>query len=276
MMAERTGADEDKVNAYDLGFLYGMSLFETFLVGNRGQVFLLDKHIKRLLNSLSFFEIELGLSAEELAYRIIEYIQINEIRDRILRVTVSAGNREKVLEPGIFFTMRNNNYSPEKINMGCILTVSDIRRNETSLLNNHKTSNRMENYFVGQAAIRKGYDDAVFLNIKDQVTETTKSNIFFISNGVIYTPHIQCGLLPGITRDWVIEKATSAGINCIEASYSWEDLYNADEVFITNSVQGIIHVRKINDKVYNDGSRGEITKLLTKELWLLLRRSIDF
>lgn len=144
--------------------------------------------------------------------------------------------------------------------------ISDHKRNETSLLVKHKTANYMENYFIARAAIRQGFDDAVFLNTQNQVTETTKSNLFFVKDGVLHTPNVQCGLLPGVIREWVIRKAASLGIDCREGYYGLAELMEADEVLITNSVMGIMHGQKIDEKCYNDGFPGEMTAWLKKEL----------
>jgi len=253
------------INLDDFGVLYGFSLFETFLVNENGGVFLLDKHIHRLLDSMNFFEIHIDVHKDELELLIQNYIKDNSIQDKILRVTVTSGNKTEKISPSIMFSLRKNPYSRGSCEKGFKLALTDVRRNESSPIVRHKTANYMENLLTAKLAAKAGFDDALFLNTKSQISETTKSNIFFVSKGIIHTPEPDCGLLPGIIRDWVIDKSKELGIECKEGSYKLESLLDADEIFVTNSVMGIMPVKSIDNIAINCGLTGIMTKQLAKE-----------
>lgn len=119
------------------------------------------------------------------------------------------------------------------------ITLSDVRKNETSPLCRHKTMNYMENMLILQQAKADGFQDALMLNSKGYIAETTIANIFWIREDKLYTPSLDCGVLPGIIRQTVLESAASLGIAHEEGHYSSHDLVNADAVFLTNAIQGI-------------------------------------
>ena len=93
----------------------------------------------------------------------------------------------------------------------------------------------------------KGFKDTLFLNEKGYVTETSCANIFIVKNNKIYTPKISCGLLNGIIRMWVVKT-----FSVIETELTLEDIKNADEIFLTNSLMGIMKVNRFEDKNYKN------------------------
>jgi len=243
------------ISTSDMGFLYGFSLFETFLVNENGNVFLLDKHIERMRSSALYFGIDAPKDISEI---IKKYICEQNIKNKIVRVTLTSGNKQKEIKPSIFFSNRENIYTPRKIANGCKLTLSEVRKSESSIIIRHKTGNYAENYFLLQSAIENGFNDVLFLNSKGELTETSKCNLFFVKDDTLFTPNISCGLLPGIIRQWVIENSQK----CVEDSFNLEDLLNADEVFVCNSAMGIMHVNSIDEKRFK---LGRMTKFLQLE-----------
>ncbi len=246
----------------DMGFLYGFSVFETFAVNDKGTVFRLENHIERLMRSAAFFGIHCNLHKEELLCKVISYIDENMLSNIILRVTLSAGNEQKGVMPNLFFSCRKNIYTIEKLSKGCKLCLTDVRKSENSQILRHKTSNYLENYLVLRDAANKGFDDVLFMNSVLHVTETAKCNIFFVKDSIIHTPDIRCGLLPGIIREWIIERAVVEGIECREGFFGINDFYDADEVFITNSAFGIMHVVSIDENNIKSEGCGTITQLM--------------
>ena len=258
------------VDAEDLGVQFGFSLFETFLVGSGCRIFLLGRHVDRLFRSLKHFGIALAADKDEFRRSAENYARANASEGKVLRVTVTAGSECKGIEPAVLFSQRDNPYGDESYKRGLSLTLADFRKNETSPLVTHKTGNYLENYTAYSAARAKGYDDALFLNSKNEITETAKSNIFFVSQRALHTPEIGCGLLPGIIREWVTEKAASLGISCTEGRYTLEELLCSDEVFATNSVMGIMPVTFVNG--HKKPAPGENS--VTRALMELYERSV--
>ena len=256
--------DRQYIDADDFAVQFGLSLFETFLVGIGCRIFLLERHVDRLYRSLDHFNIDLAIRKDEFRQSVENYVRVNALERKVLRVAVTAGNRYKGIMPSILFSERDNPYCDESYKRGISLMIADFRRNETSPLVMHKTGNYLENLTAYGTARDKGCDDALFLNSRSEITETTKSNIFFVSKGTLHTPALDCGLLPGIIRGWVIEKAASIGISCAEGRYSLDELLDSDEVFATNSVMGVMPVACVNGHKKSATGENSVTRALMK------------
>ena len=256
--------------ADDWGLLYGFSLFETFLVGGDGAVFLLDAHLRRLTESANVLGLAGCPSTSDLgeAVRVhIEQESMGRGRAQVLRLTVTAGNPTKAAPPSVTCSQRDNPYTATRVQAGCSLVTSVVHRNETSLLLRHKTANCLENLLALNAAVGQGHDDVLFLNSRGAIAETAKCNIFFVSDGVLHTPAVHCGLLPGVMRMWVLREAPVLGIPFAQGQYSYEQLAGADEAFVTNSVMGVMHVPSIDGARVGPGSGpGPVARLLAQLL----------
>lgn len=257
----------ETIDKYDLAFLYGFGLFETFLVNDFGEVFLLDKHIERMFTSADNFKIILSFTKEEATEQILQFINSNNLRNIILRITLSAGNIDLNISSKLMFTIRQNPYTSDKILAGTNIMIGNVLRNETSNLVKHKTTNYLENFLLLQEAIAKGFDDLIFINTKKQVAETTKANIFFVENNILCTPSLDTGILPGIMREWTINTAKKNGIAVKESGFTLKELIKADEIFLTNSVFGLMNVKKIDGNNYNLLKTNSTTKQLRDEFF---------
>ncbi|MDQ2085965.1 aminotransferase class IV [Herbivorax sp. ANBcel31] len=238
----------DRIDKNDFGLLYGFSLFETFLVNREGKIFLLDGHLNRLFNSMDFLKFNLEFSKSNLKREILKYVELNNIQNKVMRVTVTYGNKLKNIKSKVIISTRENTLSEENYKSGYKLKISDVKKSKESYVLRHKTSNYLENYIISQKALEEGFNDALFLNTDNEITETTRCNMFFVKNNVIYTPTLECGLLPGVIREWVIKKADKLGIKVYQGKYSVEDLLDCDYAFVTNSVIGIMGISYIEDK----------------------------
>lgn len=264
-------ADNDWKNSIadtDFGFLYGFSLFETFLVQQDGSVRLLDEHASRIFRSAEALGFTLPFDKTAWKTAVREYIASRVLRGKILRVTISFGNGGDT-PPSLHFSVRDY-IDPRQRADGYKICVSRTIRNETSPLTGHKTGNYAENFLALRDAAAKGYDDVLFLNSKKQVAETAKCNIFFTKGNTVYTPHLACGILPGIIREFVVVRAKALGFTVVEGDLSLEYLGAADAVFVTNSVMGIMPVTIIKDELtgiiwFASKEQGRITGLLQKE-----------
>lgn len=255
----------DNICSEDFAVLYGFSLFETFLVNGSGRVFLLDHHIERLFSSMEYFNFRVDSEKQDFINIILKHIEENSAKNMIMRITVSFGNRLKDVKPQVMISLRENTLKPEDYLKGLRLTVSSLKKSEDSYIIRHKTANYLDNYLVAQKALTDGFYDAIFQNSKGNITETTKCNVFFVRDNIIHTPALKCGLLPGIIRNWIISKATLLGIEVQEGEYLLEDLKEADEVFLTNSVVGLMGVCSIDNSAIRQGPLGPVTKRLHDE-----------
>lgn len=217
----------------DGGVMFGRGVFSTLYV--KEKPLFLNEHIERIKNNMEV----IGLSPliEETVLR--EEIKKLNIKNKILKIVVTEEN--------IILAQRENTYKDEIYLNGVELNISKIRKNETSRLNNVKSLNYLENILIKEEAIKEGVFDSILLNTKGNVTETSSSNIFSVKNGEIITPNLECGLLSGIVRGFIVDN-----FNVSEAEVTLEDFLESDEIFITNSVFGVIKVNKIGDRLYNN------------------------
>lgn len=243
--------EHDTLTFSDMACLYGFSLFETFYVDRLGKIFLLDEHIQRLYNSSVAFNFEINVTWQEIESYIISWIKKREITHKVVRISVTFGNRAKSLKPKFFITVREYPYKNDVLRKGFKLKISNVRRNGTSQVVYHKTGNYLENYLELEKAKDSGYDDVLYLNTEGYVAETTKSNIFYIKNQTIFTPSVECGILAGITRAFIINEAISQNLLIKQGEFDVTCILDAEQVFVSNSVFGICPVICIDNKKFN-------------------------
>lgn len=212
-------------------------LFETVAIDLDGEIFLLDKHLERMAESAAFFGLEMP---KDFVEKTLQYVKVNKITDKILKIILSDSE--------FVFSIRENPYNFERKQRGYSLCVSHLTKNENSILLQHKTTDISDNTEEFHKTNSLGFDDALFLNSRGFVTETTKCNIFYMKDGVLFTSNIDCGVLPGVIRNWVIDLTRGIGVEVIETSFTLDELLEADFVFVTNSAMMIIPVCKINVK----------------------------
>lgn len=229
--------------ALDMGYYYGYGVFETILVKESKPIFI-NEHLYRLNNSLKL----IGIIKEITIDMVTESIQKISDSNYVLKISVSEKN--------IIFTKRNINYTKENYIKGFSLLTSNIRRNPFSHATYIKSLNYLDNYIEKQNTLKKNYDEPLFLNTSNNVSEGSTTNIFFIKDNTIYTPSIENGLLDGIVRQWVLKNYP-----VIEGTFSLNEAFNMNEVFVTNSILGIMPVNRIDKNSFS--KRLETQKIMT-------------
>lgn len=251
-----------KVSVLDRGFLYGDGLLETLAIYNHVP-FCLPEHLERLFYSLKIMKIKIPYSKKELTEVIHELIQRNKVRESALRIIVSRGMNTdgfafpKNAKPTVAITFRQVPKSNGGLGISAI--VSAIIQNKHSLFTQLKTCNGLPYIFALNQAHEAGADEAILLNTSGHIAECAMHNIFWIRGKIIYTPKIECGVLPGITRNLVLKLAKTHKIQCKEVAVPISVLFNAHEAFVTNSVRGIQPLVRINKRKIGDGKQGRIT-----------------
>ena len=214
----------------DSGFFFGRGVFETILI-KKTPIFL-KEHINRLNNGIKILKI--GEPLEE--NYIMSIIKEINIQNCALKIAVTEKNI--ILEP------REVLYKSGDYIRGFSLKTSNIIRNSTSKLTYIKSLNYLDNILEREVALKEGYDEVLFLNEKGYVSEGSTSNIFIVKNKKIYTPEVESGLLPGIVRDFVVSH-----YDVLEKRITLEEVMDAEEIFITNSLLGIMGISKINNRI---------------------------
>ena len=250
-------------------FQFGLGAFETISVVDGRPIFL-DRHLRRLEDAARF--LDLGKPAERGIDRItvLEYLRKwmseHDYRDRSGHMRRCA-LKIMLTQENVFFSMRDNPYTPDIYERGFAMDISNVRRNETSPFVYHKTMNYGDCILEKRNATAAGMDERLFLNTKEQVSEGTVSNVFFVRNGVICTPQVSCGLLPGILREYLCETE-----DVEETDIYVQDLKRYQECFVTNSLMGIMPVRQIGGIRFEED---RVTKELMRKYQDMVQETIN-
>ncbi|MFZ5634918.1 MAG: aminotransferase class IV [Bacillota bacterium] len=252
-------AGEAVISAVDQGVLYGVGLFETIRVAG-GRPRLLDRHLSRLFASAGELGLEVPFGQEELAGMASRTAEENGMAGGGLRLTLTAGGAFS--RPAVFITARKSPYREDQYRTGIRAGFSTIKRNNRSPLVRHKTLNYFENIMARREAVAAGWDEAIFLNTSGDLAEGSVSNIFLVDRGKVITPHLQSGLLPGITRRRVLELCTSMQVPVKERRVDPAELARAEECFITNALVGVMPLTRVGDIIIGSGAPGEVTRMI--------------
>jgi len=271
-----------KLSPFDHGFLYGYGLFET-MRAYQGHIFRLDQHLTRLRRSTQ----SLGLThsilnavegRQSLEAACLATLEANKLKDARLRLTVSAGEGDmtpdlsKCSSPTILIIARAFvPVPPEKYESGFKATLCSLRRNSQSPLSRLKSTCYMENILARMAARAAGCDEAILLNEQGYLAEGSTTNIFLMNNRELVTPSLESGVLPGITREVVLEIARASNIKTLERQVELKELIEAEEAFITNSILELMPLTWLEGKPICTGKPGQ----LTKELLAAYKKLVD-
>ena len=256
------------LSPFDHGFLYGYGLFETMRAYS-GRVFRLTQHLARLQHSADFMALTDKLAHYDLARAVSDTIQANTLSDARIRLTVSAGPGEIVPdpdhcgEPTVFVVARP--YTPLSHHVyerGFKACLSSLRRDSLSPLSRIKSCNYLLSVLARREAKLVKADEALLLNGEGELTEGSVSNLFVISDGIVLTPPLESGILPGISREAVLEIAPSLGIKVLEKILVPDDMCWADEAFLTNSLLEIMPLTMVDDRPVGSGHPGPLTRKL--------------
>jgi branched-chain amino acid aminotransferase len=163
---------------------------------------------------------------------------------------------------------------PHLYEVGVNVIVASTRRNLPSALSPHiKTTSFLNNIQAKREAIAAGAFDSILLNWEQHLTECTVSNVFFVMEGALRTPALECGLLDGITRSIVIRLAGELGIHVEEGRYTVDKLYRADECFLTNTSMEIMPVTSFDRRPVGNGKPGPLTLTLRERFIAVGSRS---
>ncbi|MAF85991.1 MAG: branched-chain amino acid aminotransferase [Dehalococcoidales bacterium] len=262
------------ISVSDHGFLYGYGLFET-MRAYHGKIFLLERHLNRLLSAAQVLGLGSRLNAAELGKACLDILAANGLKNARLRLTVTRGEVNSFPGPGVSnnptILVTANAYSPpppESYNKGFRAGIASFPTYSQSSLLGLKSTNYLFNIKTKLETEAAGLDESLLLNEHGLVTEGSISNVFLVTpaSGLV-TPAVASGLLPGITRQVAMELADSSGINAVESEVKLADLKQFKEAFLTNSLMEIMPLVEVRDntgKVISIGlgSPGPVTRKL--------------
>lgn len=255
--------DEASISPLNRGLMYGDGIFETFR-GYGGKIFAIDEHFARLQSAASFLKINIDFTVKDLAELISELLNKNSLTDKDsrIRLTLIRGRGADGLFPDLS-AKSELIITAEEVSSGVrklqqkgieIVLVESMKIDARSPLASHKTLNYIPGIVALGEVREKGGSEGIYLNYEDDVVEGVTSNIFIVKKGRLKTPPLSSGLLPGITRDTVIKCAATCNIAVEETSITIEELFEADEIFITSSVREVMPVIKFDGREFNVGT----------------------
>ena len=270
--------DKANISVLDRGFTYGDGLFETMRVYS-GKIFRLEHHLDRLFQSARSISIELPITKNEIQSAIYAAIKLNGLSDSIVRLTVTRGELDSGVNvdysspPTIVILVKPVKAISKKTykeGIGIKLYKKSAIRTQ-GISNKIKSCNYLSNIILRENALKENFFEAILLDHNHNVTEGTISNIFIIKNNQLKTPITNEFVLSGIIRQAILDLCLENNIPFKEDLITERELYEADELFLTNSAIEILPVRNINHhKLKNRGMRP-----MTKHIHMLLLKSFE-
>jgi branched-chain amino acid aminotransferase len=265
--------DSAKIHILTHGLHYGTAVFEgirCYNTKNGPAIFRLEDHIKRLFNSCKMYHMTLEYSDKELREAIIETIKINKIKDCYIRPICYYGYGKMGVNPlpnkvSTSIALWNwEDHIKTVGDKGMRVIISSWARIDSRSLPIHAkaTANYANSALARIEAIKSGVDEAIMLNMNGMVVEGTAENIFIVKNEMLVTPPITSGALDGITRSSVLSIAENLRINFQISDISRDELYYADEVFLTGTAAEIKSIGEIDKIIIANGKTGKIANKL--------------
>ena len=261
------------VSVFDHGFLYGEGVYETLRTYNH-RLFLFDRHARRLRRSAGMIALDLPFSDDDLLQAITDTMARAALPDEAyVRVLVTRGVGELTYDPKatpshtLVVIAKPQIDPPEAAYRdGVAVAIVDIIRNHPGSVNPMiKSNNLMNNALAMQEALRRGAFEGAMRNYRGELTECTTANLFVVKSGSVLTPPLDAGILPGITREFIFEIGRAAGIDVHEAVLRDEDLYGADEAFLTSTTREAVPIVTVDGRTIGTGKPGTVTLRLLEQ-----------
>jgi branched-chain amino acid aminotransferase len=258
---------------YGLGVFEGIRCYRTD--DGRSAVFCLPEHIRRLIDSARINLLEVPYSQAEIEAAALETMRQNHLAEGYIRPLVFIGDGEMGLNPGanairvaIMAWAWGKYLGEESMVNGIRAKVSTFSRHYVNAkMTKGKTCGDYVNSILAKReALLDGYDEAIMLDTQGLVSEASGENIFLVRDGVLSTPPLHT-VLSGITRAAVCQLAADKGVPVEERLVTRDDLYIADEIFLTGTAAEVTPVREVDRRSVGDGRRGPITKLLQESFF---------
>lgn len=273
------------VPVFDRQFLYGDGIYET-LRTYRGQLFGVGLHLKRLRASAESLDLNIPWSDEQLTEELRETSRATGMPETSVRLMVTRGEGAFGLDPALARESRRVIIArpcaavPDKLRREGIVVVipEGVRRNHPQAIpGSVKSGNYLNQIRALAEGKRQGADEVVLADGDNCVTEGSTSNIFWVKDGVLFTPSLALAVLPGVTRALVLAVARQSGLKVDVGIFPSDALRSADEAFITSSLREILPIRLINGRPVGDSIPipGPVTTCLIKGFGALVQQFLE-
>ena len=270
------------VSVFDRGFLYGDSVFEVYRTYD-GVPFAEREHLVRLARSAERLMIPMPASVEQLSSEVRATLDAAGEGEWYVRVVITRGTGPLTYDPSTAVEpLRVVLVAPlslppaEHYQNGIGVAILQASRpTDDARAAGAKASNYLANLLAVHEAKQKGAQEALVVGKTGQILEGASSNIFIVKNGRVKTPEPQPGILVGITRATVLHAAADAGFHVEEGEIRPEDLYEADEAFITSSIREVMPVVRADGRPIGSEAPGTITKRLHEGYLNLVKQDTE-
>jgi branched-chain amino acid aminotransferase len=263
---------------------YGVGAFEGIRAYQRGDgrtaVFRLREHIERLLDSCTICTLECAFSRDQLMAACVEVVKANKMSAAYLRPLVYLGYGALGLgsfEPPVRTMVACYEWGAylgeDGLKRGIRCMVSGYTRaNSNAVMNKGKICGQyVTSVLAKRMAIKSGFEEALMLDPQGYVAEASGENIFLVKHGVVCTPPTSGAILAGITRDTTIQLLREQGVEVRETQVARDELYIADEVFLTGTAAEITPVREIDHRKVGRGEVGPVTRRLQESFFSIVK-----
>ena len=259
--------EEFQISIANRAFLYGDGLFESVKIIN-GKPFNLDVHLKRLFSAALLLHLEINVSRNDFQDDIEILIRENNIK---------KGGNLKIL----VFREEGGKYLPENNQASSLIMSETSDKNSFSLnkkglelglfktqlkpmnkLSNYKTISALQSVMCSLDARQKGKDDCLMFNTENRIIESANSNIFYVKNNIIFTPQLREGCVDGTMRNCILS-LKDLDYKIVENEVKLGDILEAEEVFLTNAIEGVRWVSYIKEQQFTEQ---KVAKLLTNKI----------
>ncbi|HXV66480.1 MAG TPA: branched-chain amino acid transaminase [Nitrosopumilaceae archaeon] len=265
-----------KVHVLTHALHYSTAIFEGIRCYNTPKgsaIFRLQEHVDRFFNSAKMYSMKMQYNKKQISDAIIKTVKNSTLTECYIRPIAYYGYGEMGLTPTqnkvdvaiACWPWKMGESKAGKFSGARCKISSWIRIDSAAQPMKAKAASNYANAALARVeALNEGYDEAIMLNNQGKIAEGSAENIFVLKNDQIITPPLTAGVLEGITRDSVIQIIKESGMEVIEADLDREDLYIADEVFMTGTAAEVKSVTTIDQAIIGNGKPGKVTKALQK------------
>ncbi len=279
---QMVNAEQATLSVHDAAFQHAVGLFETMHVQN-GVAFALEAHLKRIQNSAMVLGLTKMLDVAPLAQAVEQTISHNEVTDARLRLTLTAGEVSLLKKTSSSEPMPTlmievtppTQYDLKYFEEGILALIVPGGANPFDAMAGHKTLNYWPRLRTLRQAASVGAGEAIWLNVSNHLASGAVSNVFLVKGQTLLTPFargeeaqgaLPAPVLPGITREIIIDLAQKQGLDVQRKMLSVEEMLDADEVFLTNSSWQVLPVSRIEKQTIAQGKAGPTTLTLRQAL----------
>lgn len=272
-----TDPEQATISIFDHGFLFGDSVYEVVRTIH-GRIFAFEPHIDRLFSSAQQIGLEIPWTREDLRKDVVKLLKHSQLEEEAyVRLILTRGVGELNIDPSscespqiILIAKALPRLPASAYSDGIVLSLVNTKRNSKHATNpGIKSGNYLNNVLALMEARTNQALEAIMLNENGFITECTTSNLFLVKDSKILTPSLDCGLLAGVTRKLVLNRARAEGLTVEEGFFKPEDLATVDEAFITSTTRDVVPVARIDDR-----KLGEVPGSITGRIAALYQEEV--